>query len=83
MPRVRCTAVGLGYNITLGTIGGMTPLAATWLVQRTGDELAPAFLIMAAAVITLAAILCLPETSGTTLGPEAADDELARAAQAG
>jgi MHS family proline/betaine transporter-like MFS transporter len=82
-PRVRCTAVGLGYNITLGTIGGMTPLAATWLVQRTGDELAPAFLIMAAAVITLLAILCLPETSRTTLGDEAADGELARAAQAG
>jgi len=41
--RVRCTAVGLGYNITLGVVGGMTPLAATWLVQRTGDELAPPF----------------------------------------
>jgi hypothetical protein len=52
-------------------------------VQRTGDELAPAFLIMAAAVITLLAILCLPETSRTTLGDEAADGELARAARAG
>jgi MHS family proline/betaine transporter-like MFS transporter len=82
-PRVRCTAVGLGYNITLGTIGGMTPLAATWLVQRTGDELAPAFLIMAAAVITLAAILCLPETARTTLGEEAPDGGSVRAAKPG
>jgi MHS family proline/betaine transporter-like MFS transporter len=80
-PRVRCTAVGLGYNITLGTIGGMTPLAATWLVQRTGDELAPAFLIMGAAVVTLAAILYLPETARATFGE--ADGGPARAAQPG
>jgi hypothetical protein len=25
-------------------IGGLTPLVATWLVERTGDEIAPAFL---------------------------------------
>ncbi len=80
--RVRCTAVGLGYNITLGIVGGMTPLAATWLVQRTGDELAPAFLIMAAAVITLIAILRLPETYRATLGPETAAGEPARIALA-
>ena len=30
---VRCTAVSLGYNICLGVIGGLTPLAATWLVR--------------------------------------------------
>ena len=59
---VRCTAVALGYNIALGIIGGFTPLAATWLVERTGDELAPAFLIMAAAAISFAVILRMPET---------------------
>jgi MHS family proline/betaine transporter-like MFS transporter len=80
---VRCTAVGLGYNITLGTIGGMTPLAATWLVQRTGDELAPAFLVMGAAVVTLLAILCLPETARATLREEAPDGGPVRAAPAG
>ena len=41
----------LGYNICLGVIGGVTPLVATWLVARTENELAPAFLIMAAAVV--------------------------------
>jgi MHS family proline/betaine transporter-like MFS transporter len=61
-PGVRCTAVALGYNICLGVIGGFTPLVATWLVERTGDELAPAFLIMAAAVVTFASILRLDET---------------------
>ena len=80
--RVRCTAVGLGYNITLGVVGGLTPLAATWLVQRTGDELAPAFLIMAAAVITLLAILRLPETYRATLGAETMSGEAVRLARA-
>ena len=61
-PRVRCTTVALGYNVTLGVIGGLTPLVAAWLVERTGDELAPAFLIMATAVISFLVILRMPET---------------------
>ena len=65
--RVRCTAVALGYNTTLGIVGGMTPLVATWLVQRTGDELAPGFLIMAAAV-SLIAVFSLGETYRKPIG---------------
>ena len=60
--RVRCTAVALGYNMTLGVIGGLSPLVAAWLVERTGDELAPAFLIMATAVISFLVVLLMPET---------------------
>ncbi len=59
---VRCTAVALGYNICLGVIGGLTPLAATWLVERTEDEIAPAFLIMAAAAVTFLTLLQFRET---------------------
>src|SRR5262249_35014384 len=59
---VRCTAVALGYNISLGVIGGLTPLVATWLVNRTGQEIAPAFLIMAAAAVTFATLLWFRET---------------------
>jgi MFS transporter, MHS family, proline/betaine transporter len=61
-PQVRCTAVSLGYNICLGVIGGLTPLVATWLVERTGDEIAPAFLVMASAVVTLVTIVRFRET---------------------
>ena len=42
-PTVRCTAVALGYNLCMGLFGGLSPLVATWLVERTGDEIAPAF----------------------------------------
>jgi MFS transporter, MHS family, proline/betaine transporter len=61
-PQVRCTAVSLGYNICLGTIGGLTPLVATWLIERTGDEIAPAFVIMASAAITIVTLMCFRET---------------------
>jgi MHS family proline/betaine transporter-like MFS transporter len=61
-PSVRCTAVALGYNVCLGVMGGLSPLAASWLVERTGDEVAPAFLIMATAVISFLVILRMAET---------------------
>ena len=60
--RVRCTAVSLGYNISFGVIGGLTPLVASWLVARTGDEIAPGFLMMVAAAVTFLTILRVPET---------------------
>jgi MHS family proline/betaine transporter-like MFS transporter len=63
--RVRCTAVALGYNISLGVIGGLTPLVASWLVARTGNEIAPGFLMMVAAAITFLSILRFPETYHT------------------
>ena len=59
---LRCTAVALGYNVCVGTIGGLTPLVATWLVDRTADQLAPAYLMMAAAAVSLFAIWPMTET---------------------
>jgi MFS transporter, MHS family, proline/betaine transporter len=61
-PQVRCTAVSLGYNTCLGVVGGLTPLVATWLVERTGDEIAPAFLIMLSAALTAVALTRFRET---------------------
>ena len=60
--RVRCTVVALGYNVPLGIIGGLTPLAATWLVARTADNLSPAYMIMASAAVSMIALLLVPET---------------------
>jgi MHS family proline/betaine transporter-like MFS transporter len=60
--RIRCTAVGLGHNASLAVIGGLTPLVAAWLVVRTADELAPAYLIMGAAAVTFFGAWRLKET---------------------
>jgi MHS family proline/betaine transporter-like MFS transporter len=60
---VRCTVIALGYNVTMGVVGGLSPLVATWLVHRTGDDLSPAFLIMGAAAVSFLSTLFLKETS--------------------
>jgi MHS family proline/betaine transporter-like MFS transporter len=49
---VRCTVLAIGNNIGWSILGGLTPLAATWLTARTGDALAPAWLVAAAAAVT-------------------------------
>ena len=54
---VRCTAIALGYNVTRGIAGGVTPLAAAWRVSRTENDPSPAFLVMAAAAVSFACIL--------------------------
>ena len=64
---VRCTAIALGYNVTLGLIGGLSPLTATWLVQRTSNDYSPGFMIMAAAAISFLALLAVKETYRTPL----------------
>ena len=51
-----------GYNLCYGLCGGLSPLAATWLVERTGDEIAPAFLIMTSAAVTFVTLFFLRES---------------------
>jgi MFS transporter, MHS family, proline/betaine transporter len=70
--KVRCTAVSLGYNIAFGVIGGLTPLVASWLVARTGDEIAPGFLMMVAAAVAFLTLLRFPETYRTPFAGTAA-----------
>ena len=60
--RVRCTAIALGYNVTLGLFGGLSPLVATWLVERTGNDYSPGFMIMAAAAVSFLALLTFRES---------------------
>ena len=61
-PGARCTVIALSFNVTMGLVGGVTPLIATWLVARTHDDLSPAFLIMGAAAVTFLAVLSFGES---------------------
>ena len=69
---VRCTAIALGFNVTTGIAGGLTPLAATWLVERTANDYSPAFMIMAAAAVSFLALLSFRETFRAPLDVAAA-----------
>ncbi|MBL8839496.1 MAG: MFS transporter [Alphaproteobacteria bacterium] len=74
---VRCTAIALGYNVTLGVVGGLSPLAATWLVERTHDDFSPAYMIMAAAAISFVATSRFKETHAIALDGAAPDAAMA------
>jgi MHS family proline/betaine transporter-like MFS transporter len=56
---VRCTVIALGYNVSLGLIGGVSPMVATWLVERTENDYSPAFMIVAAGAISFCSLLFL------------------------
>jgi MHS family proline/betaine transporter-like MFS transporter len=59
---VRSTSLALGYNLTMGIVGGLTPLTATWLVNQTDSGIAPVFMIIAAAIISFVTLLFMKET---------------------
>ncbi len=61
-PHLRCSVLSIGSGIGAGVVGGMAPLAATYVVDASGNDLAPAYLIMIAAAVSLLAALRMPET---------------------
>jgi MFS transporter, MHS family, proline/betaine transporter len=65
--RTRYSGIALAYNGTLALLGGTTPLIATWLIQATGWNLAPAFFLLAAAAVTCLAVLSMKERAGQPL----------------
>ena len=67
---VRCSAISVGYNLCVGILGGASPLVATWLIQRTHDDLSPAYFVMTAALISLVAAVTMLESSAAN-APEA------------
>jgi MHS family proline/betaine transporter-like MFS transporter len=54
--RVRSTAVALPYNLAVALMAGLAQVIVTWLIATTGNPLAPAFYVIAAALVSLAAL---------------------------
>ncbi|WP_037357291.1 MFS transporter [Amycolatopsis orientalis] len=77
----RYSGHALAYNLGFAVFGGTTPLIASALVSGTGSTLAPAFYLMAAAVLGLLVALRTPETRGVSLR-SAADRDRDREAPA-
>jgi MFS transporter, MHS family, proline/betaine transporter len=65
--RVRSGAYSIGYNVSVAIFGGTAPYVATWLTDRTGNELAPAYYVIVAAIISLATVLTMRETAARPL----------------
>ena len=65
--RVRSSGYSIGYNVSVALFGGTAPYVATWLTVRTGNELAPAYYVIVAAIVSLATIMTMRETAGRPL----------------
>jgi MHS family proline/betaine transporter-like MFS transporter len=70
--RVRCTVLSVGYNAGMAVLGGMTPVVAVYTIQRSQYDLSPAFLLMAAAGLSLVTTVGLRETYQLALSSPAA-----------
>ncbi len=50
---VRCSGLSIGYNLSQSIFGGTVPMVAVFLIKITGNPLAPAFYLAAAATVSL------------------------------
>ena len=63
----RYTASAVTYNMAYTLFGGTAPFMATWLIELSGNPMAPAFYLAGIAIFALAGGLALPETCGCSL----------------
>jgi len=65
--KTRFSGVAIGYNISLALFGGTAPLVCTWMIARTGDVAAPAYYLMAMALVSLIAVMLMKAPQGEAL----------------
>ena len=65
--RVRFSGFAFSFNIANAVFGGTAPFIATWLIQLTGNKMAPAWYLLAAAAVALIAMLASRETAHKAL----------------
>mgnify|MGYP002376911483 CR=1 FL=1 len=65
--RVRYSGFAFSFNTANAIFGGTAPFVATWLIGATGSKLAPAWYLVAAAVVALVAMIMSRETANRPL----------------
>ena len=68
--RNRNTGYSISYAIGMGIIGGATPMTATWLIDITGHEASPGYLLAGVTFIATLAVLSMRNTSQLDLNPK-------------
>jgi MHS family proline/betaine transporter-like MFS transporter len=64
---VRCTGVGLSHNLCMALLGGTAPMVATYLIDKTDNEMVPPMLLIGAAIVSALFVLSLKETAHAPL----------------
>jgi len=65
--RIRFTGVALAFNVSFTLFSGTAPLIATSLIERTGSNVSPAYMMMVSAVIALIGSLFVGRFGGNVL----------------
>jgi MHS family proline/betaine transporter-like MFS transporter len=65
--RTRVTGATMSFNIGYTFFGGTAPFIGTWLLLKTGDNLAPAYYIIAVSLMALFAAVTMRETAGSSM----------------
>lgn len=60
--RNRTILISVSYGVAVAIFGGFAPFVVIWLIRDTGSVMAPAFYVMANAVVTGIVSFSLPET---------------------
>ena len=60
---VRSTGLAVVYAVGVAVFGGVAQPYVTWLIKATGDPMAPAWYMMAAACVGIAAMALMKETA--------------------
>ncbi len=61
--KVRYTGFAVSFNLSNALFGGTAPFMATLLIGMTASKLAPGWYLVAAAIVSLIAVLFATETS--------------------
>ena len=64
---VRFAGFASAYNISTSIFGGTAPAVSSGLITLSGDELMPAYYMMATCLVGLVALRFMPETAGRSL----------------
>ncbi|RUQ09144.1 MFS transporter [Curtobacterium sp. HSID17257] len=59
----RYGGMGFAYNIAIAVFGGTTPLIVQALLTATGDQLAPAYFLVAMSIVGAIGVFCMRESS--------------------
>ncbi len=54
---VRMSGFSISFNVAFAALGGTAPMAATYLIHREQGDLAPAYVLMVCAAISIAALV--------------------------
>jgi MFS family permease len=65
--RIRATGISIVYASGVTLFGGTTQLLVAWMIDATGNPVAPAWYVAATSIVAIAAMAALPESRGHAL----------------